>query len=598
MSKTNVFKRWPAALFAPALMAAMGVSPAFAQANCSPEAQISPANQTVDENEVVTMNGQPSKDETSYSWVQTAGPTVLLSSATAARPSFTAPSVGPAGATLKFALTVKGCSPVKTSAALETTITVLDVDVVAPNQPPLAASVVSPATIYTGDTVMLDGTGSTDPDGDDLTYSWEQLDGDSVTLTDANTAVATFTAPFAPFPNGTSLKFRLTVFDGSLTGTTDQIVNVIWQNVAPTASVSCPAYVDERAAFTLNGSGSTDPDDGIAAYAWTQTMGGPIAELPAILSTASINATAPSLTSPLDKMSFMLEVTDAGGLVDSAECDVIVNDITPPVATPTQSPAANFAGWNNTDVSVSWDWVDAGKGVDDNNCTQTSTSSGEGLGLNLTASCTDLAGNTADESYAVNVDKTAPAIAWNGSINDGDIFFFSFVPASPTCTAADTLSGVDGACTVTGYSTDVGTHTLTATATDVAGNKAEVTREYEVKAWTLKGFYQPVDMAGVWNTVKNGSTVPLKFEVFAGTTELTDVAVIDGFTVAGVACPGSGVAVDDIELTTTGGTALRYDSSGGQFIQNWQTPKKPGACYAVAMTTDDGSSISANFRLK
>ena len=31
-------------------------------------------------------------------------------------------------------------------------------------------------------------------------------------------------------------------------------------------------------------------------------------------------------------------------------------------------------------------------------------------------------------------------------------------------------------------------------------------------------------MNGVVNTVKGGSTVPLKFEVFAGTTELTDTA--------------------------------------------------------------------------
>ena len=37
----------------------------------------------------------------------------------------------------------------------------------------------------------------------------------------------------------------------------------------------------------------------------------------------------------------------------------------------------------------------------------------------------------------------------------------------------------------------------------------------------MSGYYQPVDMNGVWNTVKGGSTVPLKFELFAGTTELT-----------------------------------------------------------------------------
>ena len=48
---------------------------------------------------------------------------------------------------------------------------------------------------------------------------------------------------------------------------------------------------------------------------------------------------------------------------------------------------------------------------------------------------------------------------------------FGAVPAAPTCTGTDQLSGPAG-CPVTGYSTAVGTHTLTATATDLAGNTA------------------------------------------------------------------------------------------------------------------------------
>jgi YVTN family beta-propeller protein len=119
---------------------------------------------------------------------------------------------------------------------------------------------------------------------------------------------------------------------------------------------------------------------------------------------------------------------------------------------------------------------------------------------------------------------------------------------------------------------------------------------YEPNAWMLSGFYQPVDMgATVWNTVKGGSTVPLKFKVFDGPTELTDVAVVDQFSVTAVPCPTDGYLAEPVEFTTTGGTSLRYD---GQFIQNWQTPKSPGACYTVTVSTDDGSYLSANFILK
>jgi hypothetical protein len=51
-------------------------------------------------------------------------------------------------------------------------------------------------------------------------------------------------------------------------------------------------------------------------------------------------------------------------------------------------------------------------------------------------------------------------------------------------------------------------------------------------------------------------------------------------------------------VTNTGNTTLRYDGTGGQFIQNWQTPKPPNKCYQVRMTALDGSHIDAFFKTK
>ena len=45
-----------------------------------------------------------------------------------------------------------------------------------------------------------------------------------------------------------------------------------------------------------------------------------------------------------------------------------------------------------------------------------------------------------------------------------------------------------------------------------------------------------------------------------------------------------------------GATTLRYDSTGGQFIQNWKTPTGAG-CYRATVTAADGSSISAFFKM-
>ena len=122
------------------------------------------------------------------------------------------------------------------------------------------------------------------------------------------------------------------------------------------------------------------------------------------------------------------------------------------------------------------------------------------------------------------------------------------------------------------------------------------TAKFTILAWTLKGFYQPVDMGGVYNILKGGSTVPFKFEIFAA-TELTDVGYVGPFMYAQTSCDATAIT-DPIETTATGGTSLRYDPIAGQFVYNWKTPKNPGMCYRVTVTTLDGSSLTAYFQLK
>jgi hypothetical protein len=182
---------------------------------------------------------------------------------------------------------------------------------------------------------------------------------------------------------------------------------------------------------------------------------------------------------------------------------------------------------------------------------------------------------------------------------NGSEHYFGSVPDEPTCNASDALSELAGPCSVSGYGTTVGSHTVTATATDNAGNEATASSTYKVLAWDFRGFYQPVDMGGVHNTIKGGSTVPIKFELFAGSTELTDTAnVVQPLKYQKISCTTGVPTEDAIETVATGGTSLRYDTTGGQFIYNWKTPTGAGTCYNVTISSIDGSPKTALFKLK
>jgi hypothetical protein len=293
---------------------------------------------------------------------------------------------------------------------------------------------------------------------------------------------------------------------------------------------------------------------------------------------------------------------DLAGNVEEAQTTTFYVDTVAPTIEGTQSPAANAFGWNNTEVTVTFTCDDQRSGID--KCLAdggdgASKTVGEGRDQSVTGTATDKAGHSAQATVTVNVDKTAPTnVSFVGGPADGGRYYPTTVPAAPTCTADDALSGLAG-CEVSGYSTALGEHTLTAKATDRAGNATTVTRKYSVRSLTVKGFFAPVDMGGVFNTVKGGSTVPLKFKVFDGATELiTTGAIGASFTAKAITCPTGNLATDEIEVLSTGATSLRYDTTAGQFIQNWQTPRKPGACYAVTVTTVDGSTQTANFLLK
>lgn len=142
----------------------------------------------------------------SYSWEQTVGPSVTLSNPAVAQPTFTAPA---SNEHLVFRLKVTDTD----------NRVAFDSATVGINANPPVADAGSNQTVDTGSSVTLNGSGSSDADGDVIIYQWIQTTGTTVALSDAAGVQPTFTAPAA----ATTLGFELTVTDEFGASDTDSI---------------------------------------------------------------------------------------------------------------------------------------------------------------------------------------------------------------------------------------------------------------------------------------------------------------------------------------------------------------------------------------
>jgi len=158
---------------------------------------------------VVTLSATNSFDPDgtplSFTWTQLSGPAVVLDASSAAVTTFEAPSITK-DTMLVFRVAV--------SDGFDTTADTVRVTVRHDNRAPTAVAK-GPDTVAAGaPNVVLDGSLSTDPDGDTLTYEWTQTSGAAVTLATNGTG-ASFTAPLVDAD--TKLTFSLVVSDGLAT---------------------------------------------------------------------------------------------------------------------------------------------------------------------------------------------------------------------------------------------------------------------------------------------------------------------------------------------------------------------------------------------
>lgn len=343
-----------------------------------------------------------------------------------------------------------------------------------PNQPPVANAGSNQTITLPTNSVQLNGSASSDPEGAIRGYRWEQVSGPSTATLSAAASVITTAGNLQQG----SYVFRLTVTDaGGLTASATVTVTVNAAsnqppvaNAGPDRNITLPA-----SSTTLNGSGSNDPDGSIAAYAWAQVSGPAAATFS---STTSANITVSNLQQ--GTYVFRLTVRDNDGATDSDEVSVTVNAAAnqPPVANAgpdrTVTLPANTANLNGsssgdldgTIASYAWSQV-SGPSTANFSATNTANTTVSNLQqgtyvFRLTVRDDDGATDTDDVTVTVNAAANQPPVANAGPDRVVEL------PATSTTLNGSSSSDPDGTITSYLWQQVSGPTTATLSATNTA----------------------------------------------------------------------------------------------------------------------------------
>jgi PKD domain-containing protein len=436
-----------------------------------------------------------------------------------------------------------------------------------------------PYTAAPGQTIQLDGSGSSDPDpGDAITYAWD-LNNDGI-FGDSTAVKPNFTAGTV---TGTAYSVCLRVEDTAGLQDTKCTIVIVGDITPPSITAGGPITIVElpngnTGTATGTATAFDNFDGAVPTTCTTVTLVGVPGAVPAATGQSTCTA------------------TDSSGNSSSATEQVILVDETPPVITATASKTV-FTSQNNGSASasltVSATAADNNDGTIPASCTPgvlTLTAPGSTL---ATCTATDAAGNTASATVTLTlIDDTPPVISCNPAA-----FALNQSPANVTGVATDNVSPVSQTVSAPADTSTAGTRSVTLTATDDAGNSATKSCLYSVAGYTFSGFLAPVNNPTTVNTGKAGRTYPVKFQLKDSTGNF--VSSLSAVTAIGwnpTTCGSwGGDPTDPLETTTTGGTSLRYDSAANQYVYNWATPK--AGCYTFFVKLNDGTTHSAFFNL-
>jgi len=219
------------------------------------------SDQTRSRGSIIRLNGSGSTDADgdaityNWKWIQKpTGSTAQLSSASEANPKFTADLEG------KYILSLT-----VTDNYLSSSTETVEINIIA-NQPPLA-NAGNDVNVVTGSQVVLNGTNSSDPEEDPLTFSWSIVSKpeESKVVLSNNT----ISKPAIQPDVAGQYIFQLTVSDGTNTSVAAEVKVTAENNLPPFAVAGNDQVTTEHLTVALDGSESYDPDAKPLIYQWS-----------------------------------------------------------------------------------------------------------------------------------------------------------------------------------------------------------------------------------------------------------------------------------------------------------------------------------------
>ncbi|MEW8544011.1 MAG: PKD domain-containing protein [Candidatus Thiodiazotropha sp.] len=281
------------------------------------------ADQTINAGETIQLDGSGSSDSDGsivrYSWYQNRGPAVDLQGRTTATPSF----VMPANAELAFTLSViddsgsVGRDSVLIRSAVNT------------NQAPFA-NAGADQTNNAGETIQLDGSGSSDPDGNVTKYIWTQISGPTIELNNRYSVSPLFDAS-----NPGETVLRLVVEDDRGSRSFDDVlISVVDVTTLPPVAIAGDDGAGvEGSIFHMDGGQSIAPDGTISSYHWEQISGPATSVWTGSLNSATVGVRLPEVEQDT-LIGFRLTVTNDLGISSSDELTILVLENLPPEPIP------------------------------------------------------------------------------------------------------------------------------------------------------------------------------------------------------------------------------------------------------------------------